>query len=207
MKRLGRLWAFAAWAAALAVAFALIPRYLTRLPPGVKLVRSGVNGKSYEVRDLPGSQEAADRLAQLERSLRRMVRRARDRWPGDPRLLNIKARWNGTLREARPGNDIAYSIGKDAVYVCVRDADGLVDDLNTCTFVLLHELAHVATDKWGHPPEFWKNMRYLLEVAEQTGYYSYQSFEKEHVTYCGRPIASSPLTCVKDGSCPSALGV
>ena len=169
-------------------------------------MRSSLNGKEYEVRDLPDAQQAADRLAQLERALRRMMRRARDRWPADPRLLNIKERWNGRLREARPGGDVAYSVGKDAVYVCVRDADGVVDDFNTCMFVLLHELAHVATDEWGHPPSFWTNMRYMLEVAERTGYYTYQSFERERVTFCGRPIASSPLTCVKDGSCASTLG-
>jgi len=166
---------------------------------------AALNGKTYEVRPLPGAQQAAERLAELERALRRMMRRARDAMPGDARLLNVKARWNGRLREARPGNDIAYSVGKDAVYVCVRDADGNLGDFNTCMFVLLHELAHVATDEWGHPPQFWKNMQFLLEIAERLGFYEYQSFEHGHVTYCGRHISSSPLTCVKDRTCEPAL--
>ena len=163
------------------------------------------NGKSYEVRNMRGAPEVAQRLADLEHALRRMMRKARDSMPGDPRLKNIKRRWNGTLREARPGNDIAYSIGKDAVYVCVRDASGALGDWNTCMFVLLHELAHVATDEWGHPPRFWRNMTFMLELAESMGYYRYESYERGHVTYCGRHISSSPLTCVKDGACDSAL--
>jgi len=197
-----------AYAAAALLAVLLLARAWSAgagLPAGVAAVTSRLNGKTYQVRRLPGAQEVADRLCQLERSLRRMMRRARDMLPADPRLLAIKARWNGTLREARPGNDIAYSISKDAVYVCVRDAAGRLGDLNTCMFVLLHELAHVATDEWGHPPQFWANMQFMLEVAERTGYYTYQSFEGAHVTYCGRHISSSPLTCVKRGTCQAAL--
>lgn len=196
------LW-LAVAAAAGVVAVAWLSARLARGGGGGTVEVLARNGKAYECLALPGAEAVAQRLADLEHALRRMMRKARDAMPEDPRLKNIKKRWNGTLREARPGKDIAYSVSKDAIYVCVRDADGSLGDWNTCMFVLVHELAHVATDEWGHPPRFWKNMTFLLQLAESMGYYAYVAYEAEHVTYCGRHISSSPLTCVKRGTCAS----
>lgn len=168
-------------------------------------VRSTLNGKEYRVKPLPDAADAANRLAQLELRLRVFLSRAQALMPRDRRLSNIRERWNGTLAETPGGKDIAYSIGKDSVYVCVRDASGQLDDINTCMFILVHELAHLGTDKWGHPPEFWKNMKFLLELAEKTGAYQYQDFEAGLVTYCGRPLGGSPLSCIKNGTCQSEL--
>jgi hypothetical protein len=168
-------------------------------------VRSAVNGKEYRVKPLPDCAAAADRLAQLEMRLRRFLEASEAIAPGDARLANIRSRWNGTLAETPGGKDIAYSIGKDSVYVCVRDTAGALDDINTCMFILVHELAHLATDDWGHVPEFWTNMKFLLELAEKTGAYKYQDFEAGLVTYCGRPLGGSPLSCIKNGTCTSEL--
>lgn len=168
-------------------------------------VRSAVNGKEYRVKPLPDAADAADRLAQLEIRLRDFLDAADRIAPGDRRLVNVRDRWNGTLAETPGGKDIAYSIGKDSVYVCVRDAAGALDDVNTCMFILVHELAHLATDDWGHVPQFWTNMKFMLELAEKTGAYKYQDFEAGLVTYCGRPLGGSPLSCIKNGTCQSEL--
>lgn len=170
-------------------------------------VTSSVNGKGYLVKNMPGHDAVADRLAVMERRIVDFLRAARREAPGDPRIQNILARWNGTLGETPRDEDIAYSVAKDSVYVCVRARDdpGRLEDMNTCMFVLLHELAHVATDSYGHEPEFWANMRFLLELAEATGFYEYQDFDNTRVSYCGKELGGSPLACVKDGSCPSQL--
>lgn len=184
--------------AAVVVAVALWPRRLV-------WTTAAANGKEYRVKPLPDRVEAANRLAQLETLLRRFLRAAEPLAPGDPRLQNIADRWNGTLAETPGGSDIAYSIGKDSVYVCVRGEGGELDDINTCMFVLLHEIAHIATDSWGHTDDFWDNMKFLLELAEKTGTYTYQDFDASHVTYCGRKLGGSPLKCVKEGTCASTL--
>lgn len=188
--------------AALAVAAVAV---VTVWPRQLVWVRAPSTGKEYRVKPLPDAPLAADRLARLELLLRQFLERAERLAPGDPRLANIRARWNGTLAETPGGKDIAYSIGKDSVYVCVRDARGTLDDVNTSMFVLVHELAHIGTDSWGHTGEFWKNMQFLLELAEKTGTYTYQDFEETHVTYCGRLLGGSPLKCIKEGTCESAL--
>ena len=190
------------YAALAVVALALFlawPRRLVR-------VHSTLTGKRYYVRNDPErGQAVADRLALLELRIRRFLHRAHQHAPGDPRLQRIAARWSGTLAETERDGDVAYSIGKDAISVCVRAPDGSLESENTSMFVLLHELAHVATDSYGHKPEFWANMRFLLELAEMTGTYTYQDFDATKTTYCGRALAASPLTCVKNGKCGSEL--
>lgn len=174
-------------------------------PRRMRWVRSEVNGKEYRVKNLPGAQQVADRLAAMESRIREFLDKAEAYAPGDHRLANIRRRWNGTLAETPNNDDVAYSVAKDNISVCVRAEDGSLESENTCMFVLIHELAHIGTDPYGHTPEFWANMRFLLELAEATGSYSYEDFDSQLTSYCGRKLAASPLTCVKNGGCSSEL--
>lgn len=189
---------------AIAVAVAAWALYIA-WPRHMKWVRSELTGKQYRVKNVPGAEEVADRLAFMELRVRDFVHKAKAYAPGDPRVANIERRWNGTLAETPKNEDVAYSVAKDTIYVCVRGEDGSLEPENRTMFVLLHELAHIATDRYGHPPEFWGNMRFLLELAEATGAYKYEDFDKRMTTYCGRKLAASPLSCVKNGSCSSEL--
>ena len=166
---------------------------------------SHVTGKAYLVKNQKGSSDVADRLAELESHARRFLHAAKALYPDDDRLSNIQERWNGTLSETpEHAKDVAYSISKKSIFICVRAKDGeTIADFNTCIFVLLHELAHVATNDWGHTRQFWKNMQFLLEAAESTGFYTYQNFTERRETYCGRELTVSPLTCLKQGQCRS----
>lgn len=172
-------------------------------PKRMKWVRSEVTGKSYYVKNMRGAQRVADRLAHLERRVAAFLEEAERYAPGDPRVQNIRARWNGTLAETLDDKEVAYSMGKDAISLCVRTPGGDLETENTSMFVLLHELAHVATDEYGHTPSFWTNMKLLLELAEATGFYTYEDFDD--ASYCGRRLVLSPLTCVKTGECKSEL--
>lgn len=174
-------------------------------PRRMRWVTSELTGKAYHVKSGPDAGAVADRLALMELRIRRFLERARSYAPGDPRVANIVRRWNGTLAETPKDEDVAYSVAKDSISVCVRAADGGLEPENTTMFVLIHELAHIATDSYGHAPEFWANMRFLLELAEATGSYTYQDFDHDLVTYCGRRLAASPLSCVKNGACGSSL--
>lgn len=169
-------------------------------------MRSSLTGKMYHVRNVPEAQQVADRLAALEQRLRDFLSAAEELAPGDSRLANIRRRWRGTLGEVPDDTDVAYTMGKDAVAVCVRDRQtGQLEPENTTMFVLLHELAHVATDKYGHDKDFWRNMQFLLELAERAGVYTFQNFDTSPSTFCGYDLSSSPLTCLKAGTCASQL--
>jgi len=87
----------------------------------------------------------------------------------------------------------SYSINKgEEIILCLRTNNKIVD-LNTMMFVVLHELAHLATKSIGHTEEFWDNFRWILEEAINIGIYTKQDFKKESVEYCGMTITSSPL--------------
>lgn len=183
----------------------LLATYLMLRPSDMALVRSSLTGKEYAVKKAPDAQTMADRLAELEHRLRRLLDGGATLAPGDERLDAIRRRWDGTLSEVQAAGEVAFSIDKSSISVCLRDSRGVIEDLNTSMFVLLHELAHVATADYGHSPQFWANMQFLLELAEALGLYVYENYDAAATTFCGHPLGASPLTCVKTGGCRSQM--
>jgi hypothetical protein len=103
--------------------------------------------------------------------------------------------------DALEENDItsdstSYSENKgEKIVVCLRDKVSpfpFVEE-NTVMFVLIHELAHLMTLSVGHTPEFWTNMRKLLQECIQLGVYRNVNYSKSPVKYCGMTITDSPL--------------
>ena len=168
--------------------------------------RARSSTRSYQVRNVKDAESAADQLERLTQRVEKILGSG-GHPHSDPRITRIRTRWNGTLAELdgqRAGN-IAHSVGKRAISICIRDPNGALADDNACMFVIIHELAHIATHSIGHTPEFWLNMKYLLEVAEHARAYTYTDHDRDHVMLCGRVLGTSPLTCVKEGSCKSAM--
>jgi len=179
--------------------------YLVWQPTDMVWVYSSITGKDYEVKRAPDQQRMADRLAMLEQTLHTFLDRANAAMPSEPRIQTIRSRWDGTLSETEASEDVAFSIDKTSISLCLRDSLGRVEEYNASVFVLIHELAHIATSDYGHSPEFWENMKFLLEVAEKNGLYTYTDYSAKATTYCGHPLGSSPLTCVKQRTCSSLL--
>lgn len=166
---------------------------------------STVNGVRYRVLDLPDAVAAADALANLEIAASDFLDAADRAAPGDRRLANVRRRWSRRLREIDGSDNIAYTTTKRDISICVRAEDGSVYATRDSMFVLLHELAHIASDAWGHGESYWTDFRFILELADSVGAYTYQNFDASPVTYCGKAITDSPLTCVKDGTCASNI--
>ena len=78
------------------------------------------------------------------------------------------------------------------IFLRSKDKDQKLIDINTLTFVALHELAHVMTKSVGHTEEFWDNFSYLLKNSIKIGIYKYQNFKKKPVKYCGIKITDTP---------------
>ena len=85
---------------------------------------------------------------------------------GSTTLAHIRQRWSGILREASDGRVPAYTENKRSISVCLRS--GSTDAL---FFVVLHELAHVASTSYGHTDEFWQHFRLLVDAARSVGVY------------------------------------
>ena len=159
------------------------------------------------VKNAPGKEEVAAVLSSLQTRLQKFLVDA----PDDPRIQRIRQKWSGTLAEidtrSEKQGSLAYSLNKDSIHICVRAPDGSLADKNTAMFVLIHELAHIATVSFGHTEEFWQTMKYLLELAASLGYYTYVHHGQTPTTLCGHTLGASPLTCIREKTCSSALPV
>jgi hypothetical protein len=164
------------------------------------------SGRVYFVKNLPDARRAADHLEALERRLVDFLIAAQRLVPHDARIRRIRERWNGTLSEVEDSKDnVAYSLGKTTVHICVREKDGSLADMNSALYVLYHELAHIATVSFGHTDLFWKNMRFLLELAEYVGAYKYYDHDAATSMLCDKKLGTNPLACVKRNTCPSEM--
>jgi hypothetical protein len=173
----------------------------------VAIVTSRIDHNSYIVLNRSDKQEAADQLAKLRQHLDRLVQHLRGHpdFGHDARVIRLVQRYRpGQISEnAWNQQHTSYSLNKgEKIVMCVRQRtpDQRLVDLNTLTFVGLHELAHVMSRSEGHTPEFWDNLSFLSAQAIELGIYQYQAFHQKPVEYCGVKITDTPLK-------PSLTGV
>ena len=180
--------------------------------------KAAADGEEYRVhRRHRDPAAAANTLSQLNDRTLRLLRHLRDRYvraptgPADAERVaatrRLLARYNpDNLIENSPldpSGGTSYVIEKGSLLaLCLREkdpslgGDPLAHDihpLNTLTFVLLHELAHIAVIDQQHPPIFWSAFKFLLAEAARIGEYAPQDYEAEPIEYCGLLIEYSPL--------------
>ena len=165
-------------------------------------VTSSVDGKQYNVRDLPDKQKAADLLASVRRKLEKLINNLRQRYPHKPQVIQLNQKFEAEPRrfyEATPDSEhVSYSVNKgDSIHLCLRQKDEKKEPLveeNVMVFVALHEMGHVITSPSveSHGPEFWNNFGWLLREAEEIKIYKYQDFKAHPVSYCGENITDQP---------------
>ena len=90
-----------------------------------------------------------------------------------------------TAYSENKGEKIAFCLNKQ------KNGSRLID-LNTLTFVAIHELAHVMTVSIGHKPEFWNNFKFLLENAKEANIYNPIDYKENPADYCGMTITDNP---------------
>lgn len=144
--------------------------------------------------------EVARRLFSLAQKGDKLVVECFNRKYPDPITAErLATRWksirkNNALRETAFGEkSAAYTVNKgDELRICVRDPDKdkMFEDENTSMFVLLHEMAHLASKSWGHGKEFRENFAKLVKAAVEIGVYQYQDFRTDSEDYCGTEITN-----------------
>lgn len=170
--------------------------YIRRYYGEVEYMTSKVDGKDYLVRKMPDSQEAADRLAKLNKSLSTLVTHMVSRYGENPDVVRLSQKFNPeAVSEGGMENGYtSYSINKgERIVMCIRQRDGGFVDANVVVYVAVHELAHIMTTDIGHTPLFWSNFRFLLREAIEIGVYEKVDFDTTPSDYCGIKISSSVL--------------
>jgi len=144
----------------------------------------------------PSKEESLQALVVVRRKLDSLVEHLVQTYPEDPFVKRLKTRFKDTvLREANPDGDpsqTSYTINKgDAMVICLRTKDGRMVDINTLSYVAIHELAHIYSSSYHHNAEFWRNMKFLINEATKIRLYKKVNYNKNPQQYCGIVIASN----------------
>ena len=165
----------------------------------LEMQESEINGKTYGIQEmLPNVDEAADMLARLDIFIDKFVAYLDAKYQNDKRVKRLVYRLNDTKIEESPFKDgtSSYTINKgELISLCVREKNQSKNFHNyqTLLFVVIHELAHVASITKGHNAEFLKNFKWLLAEADESGMYFPQDYSANPITYCGVKVTNNPL--------------
>jgi hypothetical protein len=96
----------------------------------------------------------------------------------------------------KPGEDTSFVTNKgDEFGICLREkktGNNEFHDISTMQFVLLHEMAHLGTESYGHGYEFWATMKILITEAYEAGLHTPINYAVYPQSYCGLPIEFNP---------------
>jgi hypothetical protein len=163
----------------------------------LKCIVSNKDGNTYCVRERAKMELAADLLASVAEKMKRMVAYMAEKHPDDDRVKMLVKGFNPKkICETLPTSTLtAYSENKgEKIAFCLnkRKNETKLIDLNTLTFVALHELSHVMTKSVGHKQDFWQNFKFMLENAKEANIYNPVDYKKAPQEYCGMNIHDNP---------------
>jgi hypothetical protein len=164
----------------------------------LKCIISNIDGNTYCVRERSKLELAADKLAKVNHNMKSLVEHCKNNFNSEERIKRLTEGFNPKkITETLPTSEFtAYSENKgEKIAFCLdteKNNKGRLIDLNTLTFVAIHELSHVATKSVGHTPEFWANFKFLLEEAEKINIYKPVDYSKNPKKYCGMEINDNP---------------
>lgn len=163
----------------------------------LKCIIASKDGNRYCVREREKLELAANLLASVTQKMKNMVQYMKTTHPDDPRTIRLVEGFNPKkISETLPTSELtAFSENKgEKLAFCLnttKQGNKLID-INTLTFVALHELSHIMTESIGHKQEFWQNFKFLLENAKAAGIYDPVDYKKNPQQYCGMTINDNP---------------
>jgi hypothetical protein len=185
-----------------------------------RMVKSNIDGRYYRVATswwptpLVDYTKSADTLAYMNRFIVDVLRYVKQKYVIEKHVLNwhpfesqeeldaflhrLINRYNpGVLRENVPltTNNTSFVRRKgEEVAFCIKKEGGSIhDDIDTLQFVALHELTHIGTKAYGHGRQFWRNFKFVLHMARDSGHYDAVDYSKRNDAYCGLNITYNPL--------------
>jgi hypothetical protein len=167
----------------------------------VDYFKSSIDNVNYRIRSSYSDdekREAADYLATIYTKVNTLVTYMKDNnLPNGEISDRLYHRWKKCkLRETSTSDkSVAFTVNKGTeIRLCIRTADGKFEDPNTAMFVILHELAHIASVSFGHNEEFRENFFIIAKLATKLDLYKPEDFEKEPKKYCNLAITTTPCS-------------
>ena len=181
-----------------AVIIAIVRAYSASDMANLTCVISGIDGNRYCIRDRTKLTEAADLLAMVSNKCTKMVEYMKNKYPDDSRCIYLVKNYNPSrFIETLPTSELkAYSENKgQKIAFCLNKKNSNNNDLidiNTLTFVALHELSHLMTESIGHNQDFWQNFKFILTNAKEAGIYDPVDYKNNPQEYCSMSITDNP---------------
>ena len=155
----------------------------------LKCIIASNDGNRYCVREREKMELAANLLADVTQKMKDTVAFIKQKHPEDPRTKRLVDGFNPKkISETLPTSELtAFSENKgEKIAFCLNKSKNgtKLIDINTLTFVALHELSHIATESIGHKQEFWQNFKWILQNAKEAGIYSPVDYKKYPEEYC-----------------------
>ncbi len=163
----------------------------------LKCIIASKDGNRYCVREREKLELAANLLATVAEKCKNMVDYMKNKYPDDVRVKRLVEGFNPKkISETLPTSELtAYSENKgEKIAFCLnttKNGNKLID-INTLTFVALHELSHIMTESIGHKQDFWENFKFLLINAKEANIYQPVDYKKQPQEYCGMTINDNP---------------
>jgi len=179
------------------VLFLCLRVYLDSDAYNLKCIIASKDGNRYCVREREKLELAANLLATVTQNMKDMVNYLKETHPDDPRVIKLVEGFNPQrICETLPTSELtAYSENKgEKIAFCLnttKNGNKLID-INTLTFVALHELTHVMTTSVGHKQDFWQNFKFVLENAKAANVYIPVDYKSNPKEYCGMTINDNP---------------
>ncbi len=172
--------------------------YLQKDDFDLKCIVSGVNGKTFCVRDRQNIDKAADLLAETVDKMQSLVDHLNEKYPEQENVQRLVKNFDADkIKEILPNSShTAYTENKKNMSFCLNvkknRLDGKLIDPHTLLFVAIHEMAHVCTKSIGHKTEFWENFKFLLTEAKIAGIHEPKNYKEEPKQYCSTFITDNP---------------
>lgn len=163
----------------------------------LKCIIATKDGKTYCVRDTPNFKKSANLLATVSQKMSKLVKYTYSKYPNQEDIQRLYKNFNpDKIMETLPTSEYtAYSENKGSkIAFCLRKHKEKYQliDINTLTFVAIHELSHLMTKSIGHETEFWNNFKFLLKCSVEIGIYTPIDYSNEPKSYCGMEIDDNP---------------
>ena len=179
------------------IAYICIKMYTESDTFNLRCVISDVDGNEYCVRERSKIKLSAGLLAEATTRCSKLVKHLQTNHPDKEITKRLVKGFNPKkVQEILPTSSYtAYSENKgEKLAFCLnttKKGNKLID-INTLTFVALHELSHIGTESIGHTPEYWENFKYILTHAVDIGIYEPVDYKKNPQTYCSMIISDNP---------------
>jgi hypothetical protein len=166
----------------------------------LKCIIATADGNRYCVRNRNtniDTQKSAELLAAVTERMVKLVKHLGDNFPENPAVVRLLAGFDPKkISETLPNSELtAYTENKSKMSYCLTETKGgtKLIDLNTLTFVAVHEMSHIGTKSIGHKTEFWDVFKTFLTEAEKIGIYSVVDYKQNPKEFCSLKIRDSPI--------------